>query len=552
MNRRDFLEKLPYLATPFLLGGVPINLLAESSSLFRLAASNPDSDRVLVLIQMHGGNDGLNTVIPMDQYTLYRALRKQIYIPEPSTGSARGYIDLDSTLPDEARVGLHPDMGPMKALYDQGKVAIVQGVAYENLNQSHFRSRDIWFMGGDYDDYLGSGWAGRYLDTMYPNYPNDYPNPNMLDPLAIEVGNGFSLGFHRDTGVPTSIAINDPEGFFNLITNTGIEPPAELANTYYGDELRYILDIDKQSDKYANRLKAVYQKGSNTVTYPTNYSSTAPSAYARNDLAPQLKMIARLLSGGCKTRVFLVQISKFDTHANQVEIGDTTIGRHAALLHNMSAAMKAFQDDLKGLGLEDRVMSVTFSEFGRRAEGNGSYGTDHGTSAPMFVFGKCVKPGVVGTNPDLSNLDNGNLRQQHDYRQVFTTLIHDWMGAPADALKATRFDAWVDKKLPIVSCKSDSVGLNKEFFDQRYHLNSCYPNPASQKVTFSFYLNGEKNASLFLFDAMGNKVKTILNEPVTIGEHKVEMDVSDLLPGTYIYTLEAGELKTSNTLVILR
>ena len=551
MKRRDFLQKLPILAAPIFLSGIPIRLLGKENEFFQLAASNPDSDRVLVLIQLHGGNDGLNTLVPINQYSQYYTLRSNIAIPQTGAGK---YINLDNTLPDNAKIGLHPSMTGVKNLYDQGKVAIVQGVEYENLNQSHFRSRDIWFMGGDYNDYIGSGWAGRYLDKVYPNYPDQYPNPVMEDPLAIEVGTGVSLIFHRDSGLPMSISINDPEGFFDLIKTTGTEPPNNLTNTYYGEELRYILDVDKQSNKYADRLKAVYQKGANSsVVYPSTYNSTAPSSYSRNELAPQLKMIARLLSGGCKTRVFIVRLTKFDTHAQQVESYDPSVGRHAALLYHISGAMEAFQNDLKALSLEDRVMSVTFSEFGRRAQSNGSYGTDHGTSAPMFVFGKCVKPGVVGINPDLSNLDNGNLRQQHDYRQVFTSLVQDWMGASPEALVATKFDSFTDKKANIVSCVSQTVGIDKtEFFNERFKLNSCYPNPASNSATFSFYLNGEKQVNLKLFDTNGNLVKILFEETTGIGLHSVEANLEDLNPGSYIYTLQTGTERISKTMIIQR
>lgn len=551
MKRRDFLEKLPALAAPFLLNGIPIRLLGESNELYRLAASNPDSDRVLILIQLHGGNDGLNMLIPINQYNEYYNLRSNIAIPQ--TG-VRKYINLDDTLNDNQRIGLHPDMTGAKALYDQGKMAIVQSVAYENFNQSHFRSRDIWFMGGSSDDYYSSGWAGRYLDNLYPGYPDAYPSTEMPDPLAIEVGNGFSLAFHRTTGVPVSIAINDPDGFFNLITTTGTTLPPELVDTHYADELNYILDVDKQSTKYAGRLKEIYDKGINTsgIIYPARYPLYAPSSYANNDLAPQLKMIARLLSGGCKTRIFLVSQTKFDTHAQQVQQNDTSTGRHAALLYHISSTMKAFQDDLKGLGLEDKVMSVTFSEFGRRAASNASYGTDHGTAAPMLVFGKCVKPGVIGTNPDLTNLEYDNITQQYDYRQIFTSLVHDWMGASPTALQATHFDGFVDKKLDLVTCTSSAVGLKNEFINDRYRLNSCYPNPTKGMTTFTFYLNGQQQVSLDLYDTMGRKVKTIYEGEAGIGLHTFETDLSDLIPGSYIYTLQAGLLKASKTVAVLR
>jgi len=270
------------------------------------------------LIQLHGGNDGLNTVMPLDQYTEYYNLRPNLAIPY---NGKRKYIDLDNTLITEDQIGLHPDFIHMKELYDQAKVNIVQNVAYENVNGSHFRSRDIWFMVGNYDEYLPSGWMGRYLDHQFPGYPDEYPNTDMPDSLAIEIGNGISLAFHRSNGIPTAISIQNPEQFYDLISSVGGMPPEYIANTHYSQELQWIMDIEEKSNQYAGRLKEVFEQGANSqnVTYPELYPYHAPSGRIRNRLVPQLRMIARLLSGGVKTKISLARLGGFDTHAEQVE-----------------------------------------------------------------------------------------------------------------------------------------------------------------------------------------------------------------------------------------
>lgn len=549
MNRRGFLKKLPIVASaPLFLNGIPISLFANTSQLSKLAEDS-DNDKVIVLLQLHGGNDGLNTIIPIEQYSQYLNLRPNIAIPDRGS---RKLITLDNTLASIDQVGLHPDMTGVKALYDQGKAAIIQGVSYPNINQSHFRSQDIWFMGGDYDDYYGSGWMGRYLDHQYPDYPDAYPSEDMPDPLGIEIGTGVSLAFHRASGIPTSIAIADPNQFYNLVKGVGGDPPASVADTYYGKELEYIIGIEEQSNKYADRLKDIYTQGSNSnnVTYPQRYPFNAPLGAIRNGLSSQLKLIARLLSGGSKTKIFLARIGGFDTHASQVESYDHSMGAHAALLYHISASVKAFQDDLKGLGLEDRVMTMTFSEFGRRAESNGSYGTDHGKAAPMMIFGKGVNPGVYGTNPDLSDLDNGNLKMQFDYRQVFTTVLQDWMGASNEAVAATNFDGFLDKKIPFVS--GLVTGTQQAFVENRFRLNSCYPNPVSTTTTFSFYINNPAQVKLSLYDTSGKLVRELINEPRIAGEHTLHADFSDLVPGSYIYRIEAGALKTAKQMLVVR
>lgn len=546
MRRRGFLRKLPIAAgAPFMLNSIPLVTLAKSAPLHRLAASS-DNDRVLILIQLHGGNDGLNTVIPVDQYAEYYQLRPNLAIPD---NGKRRYIDLDSSLTVEDQVGLHPDMIHMKELYNQAKLNIVQNVAYENVNGSHFRSRDIWFMGGDYDDYIPSGWMGRFLDHEFPGYPDDYPNTNMPDPLAIEIGNGVSLAFHRSNGIPTAISIQDPEQFYDLITGVGGLPPESIANTHYGQELQWIMDIEEKSNQYAGRLKEVYEMGSNSpnVTYPDLYPLNAPSGRIKNRLAPQLKMIARLLSGGVKTKIFLARLGGFDTHAEQVESYDATMGTHAALLYHISSAMKAFQDDLKELGLEDRVLTMTFSEFGRRAYSNGSYGSDHGTAAPMFVFGKMVKPGVTGTNPDLNNLDRGNLVHQFDYRQVFTSAVVDWLEADSEAIDATLFSEWVDSRLPIVG--NGITGTKEAFIHERNYLQDCYPNPVLKTTVFGFRINTKGRVTLHLMDIQGKTLAVILDEEREQGLHHVTFNMDVYQPGTYLYRFKYGVVDETKKLL---
>lgn len=546
MRRRGFIKKLSAATgSAFVINQIPFSTLSKAAPLHQLAATSAN-DRVLILIQLHGGNDGLNTLIPIDQYAEYYQLRPNLAIPDKGV---RKYIGLDSTLTDKQQIGLHPDLIHMKDLYDRARVNIVQNVSYENVNGSHFRSRDIWFMGGGYDETIPSGWMGRYLDYEFPGYPEEYPNAGMPDPLAIEIGNGVSLAFHRNNGIPTAISIQNPNQFYDLISNVGGEPPESIANTHYGEELKWIMDIEEKSNQYAGRLKEAYNKGSNSpnVTYPDLYPFNAPSGRIKNRLAPQLKMIARLLAGGVKTKIFLARLGGFDTHAEQVESYDATMGTHASLLYHISSAMKAFQDDLKELGLEDRVLTMTFSEFGRRAYSNGSYGSDHGDAAPMFIFGKLVNPGVLGNNPDLNNLSRGNLTRQFDYRQVFTSAIVDWLQADTGAIEATMFGDWVDSRLSIIG--NGITGTNEAFLSTRNYLQDCYPNPVVKETVFGFRTNSVGRVTLQLMDLQGKLIAVILDETREAGLHHVTFGMDNYKAGTYLYHFKSGAIEQTKKLV---
>ena len=581
-TRREFLKRLPLtLSAPFVLGGIPVRVMADNS-LTRMAAES-DNDRVLIILQMHGGNDGLNAVIPVDQYELYYNRRSNIAIP--AKNRTRGYIEVDSTLSAEKQIGFHPDMLDAKSLYDRGLLSVVQGVSYKNNNGSHFRGRDIWFMGGSSEDYFQSGWVGRYLQGEYAplTYPADFPyeNPDpsreMLDPLAIEMGNDLSLIFNQGGNIPTSIAFSSATEFANLVKDLegfqedelvdprGI-PPDYLQGSPYYKELQWILSLEDKTKDYAGRLGEIYLRGKGMpgfTDYPTAYPYNAPDGSLRNSLSWQLQIIANLLSGGCKTKVFLVKIGGFDTHASQVESYDATMGAHAALLYHVTSAMNAFQKDLKIRGLEDRVLTLTTSEFGRRVNSNGSYGTDHGTAGPMMIFGKGVKPGVQGEAFKLTNNGSGdNLEMQFDYRVVYANIMRDWMLVDDNKLNKIfpnandpdkgimtggTTDGQIFYELPVAS--KVIVG-NEQFVGERFELRDFSPNPASEQTKITFRLNSSYQVNLDLYDKTGRKIMELASGVYPPGTHEVIVTIRDLTNGVYICDFKCGFFHDSKKLIV--
>jgi hypothetical protein len=466
-------------------------------------------------------------------------------------------------------------MQAMKALYDQGRMAVVQGVSYKNNNGSHFRGRDIWYMGGDYDDYFQSGWIGRYLEGFYAplQYPKDFPNATMPDPLAIEMGTDVSLIFHQDGNIPTSIAIpNDPAGFGDFIEGLeGFEdipanvdprgiPPEYLKDSPYYKELKWILGLEDKTKSYAKRLSQQYKTGQTMdkgIVYPEKYPFNAPEGSQQNQLSHQLKVVANLLSGGCQTKVFLVKVGGFDTHADQVETYNPTMGSHAALMYHISTAMNAFQQDLRARGYENEVLTVTTSEFGRQVASNASYGTDHGTGAPLFIFGRGVQAGVVGTNPDLTKR---TVEMQYDYREVFGSIMRDWMlvsdtqlevifpGLVSNGIhKGVEGEAF--QTLPLAQ---RTITGSEGFISDRFRLEDCYPNPAKDSTTIVFHVNSAYNVTVDLYTQKGEKVRSLVNGLYPVGEHKIAVDLTGLPAGTYIYELKSGFFKEAKKLVITK
>ncbi|NUN68494.1 MAG: DUF1501 domain-containing protein [Bacteroidetes bacterium] len=518
MRRREFISRsAAYSLLPMLIGGFTVKAFGRSPLLESLVAAATETDRVLVLIQLNGGNDGLNTVIPLSEYTNLSKARAGILIPE-----AKVLKLTDAT-------GLHPSLSGLADLYANGRLAIVQSVGYPNPSYSHFRATDIWLTASDANQNLSSGWMGRYLNEEYPQFPDAYPNTVMPDPLAIQIGSSISPGL-QGPEVSMGMTITDPTKFYQLVT--GMVDPAP--NTPAGHELTFIRQVSQQTQQYAAVIKNAASKAANLSTrYPSSPDHT---------LGDQLKVVARLIAGGLKTRIYVVTLGGFDTHSNQVVAGATETGTHATLLGRLSKAIAAFQDDLALLKVDHRVVGMTFSEFGRRILSNASGGTDHGSAAPLIVFGKGINAGIIGSNPIIPSTVTAanNLPMQYDFRSVYASILRDWFGVPQQELESVLLRGF--QSLPIIAAPT-GVGRTAITPDS-VTLRQNYPNPFNPSTRLQFTV-ADGPVQIKLFNSAGQEVMTIREGSYPAGTHEVWVDGSSLSSGVYYCRLQQGaEVRT--------
>ncbi|MBI5915130.1 MAG: DUF1501 domain-containing protein, partial [Bacteroidetes bacterium] len=476
MKRRNFLRTAGTTAalTPFIHKGFSINPLARNSIFGALGAAASINGKKMVFIELAGGNDGLNTLIPLDQYGNLSAHRPSILIPENKVLNLQGVT----------ATGLHPSMTGLQEMYNDGLVSIVQSVGYPEQDYSHFRSMDIWQTASDNNQFFDTGWLGRMLEGEYPGFPDGYPNQDNPDPLAIQIGSIMPLAF-MGSAFPMGMSISSPDSFYEFVNDFAEPTPA----TPYGDELEYIRVVMQQSQQYYESVKTAADN------QPDNLSSKYPPEY-QNNLADQLRIVARLIGGGLQTAVYIVSVGGFDTHSEQADPGAPDQGYHADLLGRVSEAIAAFQDDIRLMGKDENVAGMTFSEFGRTIAANGSIGTDHGAAAPLFVFGKGVNPGIIGGNPDIpQNLDvSSDVPMAHDFRQVYASVLQDWFGL-------TNLDAILYQDFAILPIFKTSTAA-KETRPDAFSVGT-FPNPVRSTTTITF--NSFSNASVVinLLDAQG-------------------------------------------------
>ena len=387
VSRRDMLRVgLGGLGAVSLSGSVPamVSKFALVDRRDARVGSNVSSDNVLVIVQLTGGNDGLNTIIPGGDDVYAKA--------RPSIGLNDRLHRLDD------RFALNPGMAPFKALFDAGRLAIVNGCGYPNPSRSHFKSLEIWHTGNAAGGAETKGWLGQYVEHVR-RFAGARAGSARCPLSAVNVGPEMPQALVAQSEVAASIpSVDDAEAAMQYLarqaTNAVIDPHA----------------IERAAAR------------------------SAPDAdYPGGGLGPQLKLIAQLIAANLGTKFFYCQLAGFDTHANQ-------LGQHERLLANLSSAIAAFTKDMAAKGLGEKVTLMCFSEFGRRVEQNSSGGTDHGAAGPMFVVGGAVNGGIYGAHPSMTELDDGDLKYTTDFRRVYATLLDGWLNVRSSAILGNAFE----------------------------------------------------------------------------------------------------------------
>ncbi len=398
MNRRTFFKQAAVYSAA---GAAPAFLTGAAARAGATLASFED-DRILVVVQLGGGNDGLNTIIPHGQDAYYRS--------RPTLG-LRG----SQLLPIDDHVAFNRQLAGLRRLYDTGRVAVVQGVGYPNPDRSHFRSMEIWHTASDADTYLGRGWIGRYFDS--------HCGGSARPQVGLALNNERPQAFEGRKGY--GIATDQPDRF-GWTAGRGADTPAAFAELNApGPTPNRTLDFLRQTTQHAIAASA-------EVRQAAERGNVASPGRRGRDM-DQLGMVAGLIRGGLQTRVYYAATGGFDTHAGQA-------AQHDRLLARFSEALEGFQEQLAKDGTAHRVVTLVFSEFGRRVRENGSAGTDHGTAAPVFLVGEPVRGGLHGTYPDLEDLDQGDLKFGTDFRAVYGTLLEKWLGVPPESVLGRRFE----------------------------------------------------------------------------------------------------------------
>jgi uncharacterized protein (DUF1501 family) len=502
MKRRNFIQSvaLSSVGAPLLLKDFKFGAITKQ--LFKV--SRDAEDRVLILIRLNGGNDGLSTLVPLDMYDNLVIQRPDILIPDNQ---------LITITPTNA---FHPVMTGMANMFNDGKLSIIQNVGYPEQNRSHFRSMDIWST-GLMDPAGTTGWLGRQLDNNFPNFPDDYPNASYPDPFAISMGYEVSSTC-QGLMANFSTTVVDPFDAFNLQESSQLND-----GTYYGSHMEYLSTMIAQANDYGAAVNTAANNGS---TLSTMYDNNNP-------LAVQLRYVAQMISGGLQTKIYIVNINGFDTHDSQVaDAGTPQLGDHANLLKLVSDAVAAFQDDLNLLNLEQRVAGMTFSEFGRQIAANASLGTDHGDAAPLFLFGTCISSQIIGPNPVIGDqiVDQAGIPMQIDFRDVYASVLKDWFQADPTDIQAM-FEHTVNFIPVLDSC---NLGINENKLAGEDVI--VFPNPCGEQTTIRMNSKNEQ-VTIQIRDMFNRLVMEVCSKSFSEGLHDIPVTLGDIPSGEYLITV---------------
>lgn len=513
-SRRSFLRNLGVAGSmSMVLGNLPLTALGANP--LSMALNNDNTDRILVLIRLKGGNDGMNMIIPLFDYGTYQANRPTIGVPQEQI------ISLNDSF------GIPSYMESINSLWQDGQMKVVNSVGYPDQNLSHFRSSDIWASASDSDVEESSGWLGRYLDTQFPDFITDPPET----PPAIQIGGFGNLLFNNADMVNLGMIVNDPDELFAIAQTGQLYDAADVPDCYYGEQLGFMRTIANSTFKYAEVIAEAYNNSTNAAEYEFS-------------LGEQLALVARLIKGGLQTKLYMVSLDGFDTHAVQQE-------SHPFLLFQIANAVKAFYEDLGAGGVAHRVLSMTFSEFGRRIEQNASGGTDHGAAAPVMLFGDGLNGnGFVGPNPDLHNLDQiGNLQYSTDFRQLYATLLENWLcldGFLVDDIMGQPFTRLPELGLDCMATSTSSVSRGPEIQHKAMY--------GEGQIVIEYTIPESMPVNIQIYNILGQPVATLFDGYQMQGTHRVTFQSANsrLSGGHYVYSIRAGRKVFSQKIRVAR
>lgn len=540
-SRRSFLQALGIAGSGSIMLGSNM-LSASAPSPLTAAIANSDTDSILILIRLSGGNDGLSTVIPIQQYDTYANARPNIYIPESKI----------LKLTDD--FGVPTYMNALEPLWGEGQFKAVHGVGYENQSLSHFTGSDIYantdltttgFTG------LDTGWMGRYFEDLYPDYLINPP----ASPAAIQIGNFGNLIFQGEETNYAFVTSNINQ--LEEIAQTGQQyslDPALFNECMYGDQLKFLRGVANTTYEYAGLIHEAYERGQNQVEYQDN-------GFAR-----QLALLARLIKGNLGTKVYMISLGGFDTHGNQPLA-------HERLMSTLSIAVNNFYEDLTFTQQDEKVLSMTFSEFGRRIFENGSNGTDHGKAAPTLFFGSGLNGSAfVGDHPSLDNPNGrGNLEYTMDFRDLYATVLAEWLCVPIPLVEQHLLDhpynpvnlgfncsgvvfdeiAYSDDP-PTPPTPEDPIAEDPtpELLEAIVH-KPFYPTKEAPHIFLDMPFTA--HVDIQLYNIIGQNVGTIINEIMIQGT--TEINIRERMPmhlssGKYIYRIQVSDRKMSKSIMV--
>ncbi|MBK8966200.1 MAG: DUF1501 domain-containing protein [Lewinellaceae bacterium] len=504
-SRRDFLSASGLLgAGSFLLANSPVNIFQPSPLLAAMANSGGANDRILVLIRLDGGNDGLNTVIKRGSSEYYN-LRPNLGIPDNKLWALSN------------EYGMPVETNDLESLWNEGMMKTIFNVGYPVPNYSHFRSSDIIMTGTGSDTVLETGWIGRFLDNEYAAFLDAPPSI----PPAIQIGSTSNLVFKADEA-NMALSISSPEQFYQIAQTGQLYETASLGSSFRDLELAYVRHTANAAFRYSETIQQAYNGGKNDVTYPAN-----------NDLSAPMSIIARVIKGQLGTRIFLVSLADFDTHANQ-------FNEHINLLQQVSSAVRAFYDDL-GANNSDwpqKVLTMTFSEFGRSIYENGSRGTDHGAGTHTLLFGGGIGNGFVGQYQDMSNPNPvGDPPFSVDFRDVYASVLQDWLGNTPELVQYI-----LGKPTPpipgLVPAAPPNLGDNGQCALLGHNAHPVMF--GAYEIKFS--ITQGSAVRLQLLDSAGHVLRSLIDDFMPRGSHTYLFRPADwhISPGNYQYRLRAA------------